>query len=328
MPARRSLVFSALAVPLFAATLAVAPCASAQKAPTKVSFRLDWKPGANQAPFFYARDRGYYAQEGIDLQIIPGSGSSDSVKQVGSKAVDLALVDALVLVQALEQRVPVKAVAAYFQRSPIVLVSLKAKPITDPKQLLGDVKVGVKKGSATFQGLAAMLSANNIQLEQLKMVDVGFSIQPLLVKQVDAMMDVTMDGPVAAEAAGMPVQELFIADHGVNTYGLTIASNNDFIRSKPELISAFLRATRKAVQESAGAKQAVIQAMAKSADGIDVARELKGFDRTLTFLTAPGVEFGTQSEARWQQNVDTAKRLGLVEKPPAAKDLFVTGLLK
>jgi NitT/TauT family transport system substrate-binding protein len=325
--ARRLFASSLVLVCLFAA-LGWSPAASTQKPASKVTFRLDWKPGAQQAPFFYARDQGYYAQEGIELQIIPGSGSSDSAKQLGSKAVDLALVDSLVLVQAAEQRVPVKSVAAYFQRTPIVLISLQTKPVTDLKQLLGDVKVGVKKGSATFQGLAAMLSANNIQMERLKMVDVGFGIQPLLVKQVDAMMDFTMDGPVAAESAGMPVHELFIADHGVNSYGLTIASHDEFIRAKAALISAFLRATRKAVQEAAGAKPAVIRALAKSADGIDVARELRGFDRTLPFLTAKGVEFGAQSEARWQQTIDTAKRLGLVEKAPAAKDVFVAGLLK
>lgn len=296
--------------------------------PAKLTFRLDWKPGAQQAVFFYAKERGYYAQEGIDLQIIPGSGSSDSVKQLGSRSVDLALADALSMVQGAAQRVPIKSVAVYFQRTPIVLLSAKAKPITEPRQLLGDVKVGVKKGSATFLGLVAMLGANNMQPEQLKMVDVGFSIQPLLVKQIDAMMDFTMDGPVAAETAGTPVHELFIADHGVNTYGLTIAANDELIRTRPQLVSAFLRATRKAVQEAPASKQAVIQALAKAADNVDAARELKGLDRTLPFLTGKGAEFGAQSEARWRQNIDTAQRLGLVDKAPATKDVFVAGLLK
>src|ERR1051326_4121974 len=90
--------------------LLFASLAAAQKPAAKVTFRLDWKPGAQQAVFYYARERGYYTQEGIDLQIIPGSGSSDSVKQVGSKAVDLALADALSMVQGAAQRVPVKSV--------------------------------------------------------------------------------------------------------------------------------------------------------------------------------------------------------------------------
>ena len=151
-------VNTAVRVLIGAVALAFAAGALAQAKPlTKSTLRLDWKPGGQHGPFYYAKEKGYYAAEGIDLQIIPGSGSSDSVKQVGSKAVDFALVDALVLVQGAEQRVPVKAVAVYYERSPIVLMSPKAKPITDVKQLLGDVKLGSKKGSATYQGLVALL---------------------------------------------------------------------------------------------------------------------------------------------------------------------------
>jgi NitT/TauT family transport system substrate-binding protein len=55
--------------------------------PAKASLRLDWKGGGQHAPFYLAKERGYYKDEGIDLDIISGSGSSDVVKQVGSKAV-------------------------------------------------------------------------------------------------------------------------------------------------------------------------------------------------------------------------------------------------
>ena len=76
--------------------------------PVKASLRLDWKGGGQHGRFYLARDRGYYKDEGIDLDIISGSGSSDVVKQVGSKAVEFGIADALVLVQAAEQRVPLQ----------------------------------------------------------------------------------------------------------------------------------------------------------------------------------------------------------------------------
>ncbi len=303
--------------------------ASAQtSAPKKVTFRLDWKPGAQHAVFYYARERGYYSAEGIDLQIVSGSGSSDSVKQLGSRAVDLALVDALVMVQGLEQRVPVKSVAAYYQRTPIVLMSPQAKPITDVKQLLGDVKLGSKKGSATFQGLIALLGANNIKLESVKLIDIGFGVQPLLVKQVDAMMGFTMNEPVEAESAGMPIHELMIADAGVNTYGLVIASNDTFIRSQPELVTGFLRASRKAAGEVLGARQATVQSVVNAVSEIDAARELKVLDRTIPFLTGKNAAFGTQTEQGWKVTIQTAQTLGLVEKAPATRDIFDASLLK
>ena len=95
--------------------------------PAKVKIRLDWKAGAQHAPFYLGRQRGYYKDEGLDLDIISGTGSSDTIKQVGSKAVEFGLVDALVLVQGAQQRVPAQSIAAYYQRTPIVLISPQAK---------------------------------------------------------------------------------------------------------------------------------------------------------------------------------------------------------
>lgn len=194
--------------------------------PTKATLRLDWKSGAQHAPFYLAKARGYYKDAGIDLDIISGSGSSDVVKQVGSKAVEFGVADALVVVQAAEQRVPLTAIAAYYQRTPIVVISPRAKPITNPLQLTQGVKLGSKKGSATFQGLTAMLAANNIPMEKLSLVDIGFGVQPLLVKQVDAIMGFSMNEPVEAESAGMPVTTMAIADHGVDAYGLVIVTSS------------------------------------------------------------------------------------------------------
>ena len=307
----------ALAVGMSAVSNAFAQTKPAAKA----SIRLDWKPGAQHAPFYYAKDKGYYTAEGIDLQIIPGSGSSDSVKQVGAKAVDFALVDALVLVQGAEQRVPVKAIAAYYERTPIVMMSPKAKPVTD-------VKLGSKKGRSTFQGLVALLGANNIKMESIKLVDIGFGVQPLLVKQVDAMMGFTMNEPIEAESAGMPIFELSIADFGVKAYGLTIVSNDEFIKTRGAVVEAFLRATRKAVEETAQNKQAAVQAVAKQVSETDVKREMAVLERTIPFFTGKGISFGAQSEQAWAQTISTAKTLGLVEKAPATKDVYTAAFSK
>ena len=236
-------------------------CTADAQSPTKVKIRLDWKGGAQHAPFYLGKQNGYYKDEGLDLDVISGSGSSDTIKQIGSKAVEFGLVDALVLVQGAQQRVPAKSIAAYYQRTPIVLISPQAKPVTNPRQLLDGIKLGSKKGSATFQGLVALLAANNMQLEQIKLVDIGFGVQPLLVKQVDAIMGFSMNEPIEAESGGMAVSLMPISDYGVNTYGLTIVSNPDFMQQKPEVVKAFMKATLRSVAETikdpAGAVAAV-----------------------------------------------------------------------
>lgn len=321
----------ALLALMSAVALASAPGAIAQtpaKAPTKVSFRLDWKPGGQHAPFYLGKERGFFAAEGIDLTIISGSGSSDSVKQIGAGAVDLALVDALVLVQAAEQKVPVKSVAAYYQRTPIVLISPKAKPITEPQQLTRGAKIGSKRASATSQGLSALLAVHKIDPKSINLVDIGFGVQPLLVGQVDALMGFTMNEAIEAESAGMPVNEMMVANHGVSAYGLTIATGDKFLKAQPELVRGFLRATRRAIEASVADSAAAVQAVAKSTSEVDVPRETKVLAKSVPFWSVQGrplSSFGSATVAGWQQTIDTAKRVGLVEIAPTVTDVLAEG---
>jgi NitT/TauT family transport system substrate-binding protein len=314
---------------------AVLTCGSCQAfaqstSPAKASLRLDWKGGGQHAPFYLAKERGYYKDEGIDLDIISGSGSSDVVKQVGSKAVEFGVADALVLVQAAEQRVPLTAVAAYYQRTPIVVLSPRSKPVTDPQQLTQGVKLGSKKGSATFQGLTAFLAANDIPLEKVTLVDIGFGVQPLLVKQVDAMMGFSMNEPIEAESAGLPVTIMAIADHGVDAYGLMIVSNSDVIAKNPALVKGFLKATARGLSDATRDPAAAVAAVTKAVSESDVAREAKVLDRTLPYFQsddkgANGA--GWQSEGRWEHTIAIAKKLGLVDHDLPARQLFSNDML-
>ncbi len=263
-----------------------------RRSPTKVKIRLDWKGGAQHAPFYLGKQRGYYKDEGIDLDVISGSGSSDTIKQIGSKAVEFGLVDALVLVQGAQQRVPAKSIAAYYQRTPIVLISPQAKPVTNPRQLLDGIKLGSKKGSATFQGLIALLAANNMQLEQIKLVDIGFGVQPLLVKQVDAIMGFSMNEPIEAESGGMAVSLMPISDYGVNTYGLTIVSNPDFMQQKPEVVKAFMKATLRSVAETVKDPAGAVGAVAAAVAETDAKREAKVLEHTVAVLAEQGDRIG------------------------------------
>ncbi len=321
---RRNLLLAALTG---AAGISSSP-ARAQAVPVKMGFRLDWRPGAQHAPFYLGKARGYYATEGIDLIIISGSGSADAVKQLGARAIDLALVDALVLVQAAEQEVPVRSIGAYYQRTPVVLMSPRAKPVTDVKQLLQGVRLGVKKGSATYQGLLALLAANGITPEQVTLADIGFGVQPMLLGQVDAMMGFAMNEPLEAEDAGMSVAQMPASEKGVHAYGLTLASNNTVLAAHADAVAGFLRATRRAVRETIAEPDKAVRALAAAVPEIGVVRETKVLAATVPYWAAAegATEPCGQTESGWGQTIATAKALGLVDTPPKASTVYVTGL--
>jgi NitT/TauT family transport system substrate-binding protein len=303
---------------------------SAPPALTKVTLRLDWKPGAQHSPFYLAKEKGYFADQGIDLDIISGSGSADSVKNLGTNSVDLALVDALVLVQGLAQQVPMKAVAGYYQYSPISIISPAAKALKTPQDL-EDKKIGTKKSSSTYQGLMVFLEANKMKQDQIKLVDIGFGVQPLLVNQVDAIMGFTMNEAIEAEANGMPVNEMMIKDFGVNSYGLTIAASDKFISDKGELLKGFLKAALQGMQDAISDPNAAVDALIKNVPELKADHELKVLSKTVPVWESEDTKsngLGSMSEAAWQQTVDTATSLKLIEKALEVNSIFNIDYLK
>jgi NitT/TauT family transport system substrate-binding protein len=62
-------------------------------AQTKLDFILNWVPGGDHAPYYYAKAQGWYASEGIDLNLEPGKGSMLAAQKVGAGANPIGLAD-------------------------------------------------------------------------------------------------------------------------------------------------------------------------------------------------------------------------------------------
>ena len=83
----RSFVIAAAAALPF--TFGSAPAAAQQK----IDFILNWVPGGDHAPYYYAKKLGWYQKEGIDLNLEPGKGSALATQKVGAGANPVGLAD-------------------------------------------------------------------------------------------------------------------------------------------------------------------------------------------------------------------------------------------
>src|SRR5256886_17045110 len=72
-----------------AAALVAAPAAAQQK----IDFILNWVPGGDHAPYYYAKKLGWYQKEGIDPSLKPGKGSALATQKVGAGANSVGLAD-------------------------------------------------------------------------------------------------------------------------------------------------------------------------------------------------------------------------------------------
>ena len=94
---------------LLIAGLVLAAPALAQSKGEKFPFRLNWTLYGEHAPFFVARDKGFYAQEGLDVEIQEGSGSTTVAQLVANATSPVAYVDAATMMRGVSAGMPVKA---------------------------------------------------------------------------------------------------------------------------------------------------------------------------------------------------------------------------
>src|SRR3954469_16450303 len=131
-----------------AATLALSSGAFAED---DVSVQLDWVVRGNHAMFFVAQEKGYFKENGINITAIrKGTGTPDALRLVANGNADFGFGDLPTLAVSRSQGLPVVAIAAVNQHSPLAMISLaKKKPLSKPTDLKG-LNIGIHPAGSTY----------------------------------------------------------------------------------------------------------------------------------------------------------------------------------
>ncbi len=223
--------------------LAGGPAAAAQA----VKLSLNFLPHGGHIGFFVAKDRGFYREAGLEVEIQKGEGSADAVVRAASGVVDFAFADLGSLVVARSRGLKLKAVAAVTDKDPSVIIALKSAGIRTPKDLEGKT-IGAATGSSLRDTWPALAAANHVDMAKVRWVDMPASayVASLLSRKVDAIATFVSSSPnyrVQARRIGEDVSILFYADFGVDTYGPGIVTTERLIRESPDLVRRFVEAS-------------------------------------------------------------------------------------
>ena len=131
MPNRRSTIFAAA----LAALAFALPAAAQQK--EKVTLLLNWYLYSEHAPFFLGKERGYFDQEGIDLEIQEGRGAGITVQAVAAGSAQFGYADVATMIKAAAKGAPVIATGVLLQTSPMAVMGFSEKNIRTPADIKG-----------------------------------------------------------------------------------------------------------------------------------------------------------------------------------------------
>src|SRR3954462_4254705 len=113
--------------------------AAQANAQDQVSVQLDWVPRGNHAMFFVAQEKGYFKENGINITAIrKGTGTPDALRLVANGNAEFGFGNLPTLAVSRSQGLPVIAIAAVNQHSPLAMISLAdKKPLKAPTDLKG-----------------------------------------------------------------------------------------------------------------------------------------------------------------------------------------------
>ncbi len=231
--------------------------AMAQPKLEKFPFRLNWTLYGEHAPFFVARDKGFYAAEGIEVEIQEGSGSTTVSQLVASNNSPVAYVDAATMMRGVSNGMPIRAVGVTLQESPMAFIyrADAARP-TKISEIKGS-RIAMTAGDASLAIFTAFMGKLGMKMEDVQVITVANpqgKEQAVLNKQADALLGYFMDqGPRMQLQTGVKMGWTRLYDMaGVTTLSSAIIVNNSWAKDSKnqDLLRRFLRASQRGWQHS------------------------------------------------------------------------------
>ena len=306
----------------------------------KVGVQLDYVVRGNHAMFFVAKEKGYFAKQGIDVtDIRKGTGSPNAMRLVGNGNAEFGFGDLPTLAVARSQNVPVVALAAVNQRSPLAMISIAKSHQLKKAQDIKGLNFGIHPAGSTYIFFRAFLDANGMTEDDVKKSTVSPPFENyLLLGRVDVVAGyVDAEVPELEAKAGGPgsLSILLGADFGYGVYGSGLFTSEKMIAERPALVqrfvTAYLQAFRDVVEKPEEAADIIVRANPEYASKKDVLVKQLQADIHSTFFSAETKThgIGSMTKAGWEATTKTLLDQGAMKQPidvaAAFTDRFVTG---
>ncbi len=268
----------------------------------KITFVLDWTPNTNHTGIYVARDKGYFKDAGLDVDIIqPTEGTSDSIVASGSAQFGISYQEGVTFARA--QGVPLVSLAAVIQHNTSGFASLKDKNILSPKDFEGKTYGGWGSPleEATIKYLMEQAGADFSKVTIATTGDADF-FQASQSGQIDfAWIFEGWDG-IAAKQKGMELNYIDLGKEApvFDYYTPVIITNEEMLSNEEQLVNSFMEAVIKGYEFAMENPDEAADILIKAVPEIDaeLVKESQKFLAEKYQADAP--YWGMQKEEVWE----------------------------
>ena len=291
---------------------------------------LDWYPNAVHAFLYDAMEKGYFAEEGLNLVVQFPANTNDGISLPAARKADAGVYYMQdVILTSVEEDIPIVSFGAITQKSMNVVISLKDSGITEAKDLAGK-KIGYAGTVLSEAQIQAMLADAGLSADDCECIDVGFDLMSALTTgQVDATIGNMVNHEVPQmEEQGFEVNYFYPTDFGVpQGYELVFLANKDAINENPEKYQGFLRACQKGFEDMKNNPDEVLQILLDNQNEANFPLsenvERQSMEILLPDMQTESAPFLHQEASVWQENADWMYEVGVLTKEADVSGLVV-----
>ncbi len=278
-----------------------------------IKLSLDWVPQGEHGGYFQAIAKGYYADQNIEVEIIPGGPSVNTKAMLMADQVEFNIGGSAGALNYAKQDLPFKAVAAFFQKTPQILMSHPNVGIDHPNDFQGKTIFISNFGRLSFWGFIK----NKYDLSDDQLKAYNFNSQPFIDDPQSIQQGYLSSEPFAIQkVAGFEPVVHLLADHGFSAYANTIETSNKLIEENPDLIKRFIAASRLGWQDYlANDPQPAFDLIQKLNPDMPSDKLAYAHQKMIEYniVTGDNQKIGSMNAARWKEFYEMSIELGIYE---------------
>src|SRR6476659_710401 len=298
----------------------------------KFQFRLNWTLYGEHAPFFVALDKGFYKEEGLEVEILEGSGATTVAQLVANMTNPIAYVDAATMMRGVGAGMPIKAVGVTLQQSPMSFIYRADNPRPSKISEIKGSRIAITAGDASLAIFTAFMGKLNMKVEDVQLITVAnpqSKEQAVLSKQADALLGYFMDqGPRMQLQTGVKMGWTRLYDMaGVTTLSSAIIANNDWLKDakNQDRLRRFLRASQRGWQYTFDNRDEAAEIFVKQAPAFTKEIALLEINGTMTIIRTDRTKdkpIGWSASEDWKESQDLLEKYAKLKSQPDVNVYF------
>jgi len=315
---------------LLIAALAAAFAAPAA-AQTRLDFILNWVPGGDHAPYYYAKAQGWYARERLEVNLEPGKGSMLAVQKVGAGANPIGLADMGNVLIAKGKGADTVGVFNVYANSPQGLYWLKSSGIKGVKDFAGK-KIGNPAADGARPMWPALAKANGVDPKSVVWVnvDANAKLSALKAKSIDITTSFYNIHHIFQRELGEDMGFVAWRDVGLNPYGNSVVVNADFLAKNKPAIDKFVKVTQRAFAACVKDPKPCVQALVEAGGALKFDNEMTNWSLVEVLMSdrfSKTVALGIHDDARMKADYELVRDFVGIDKPFDVKTTYTNEFL-